>query len=69
MATIQLRRTTHVAPEQFVAGLSGPLEVSSATAPTSSSRCTTRAPASPTSLRAHTASGNACTTTGGEGDG
>ena len=69
MATIHLHQTTRVTPEQFVAGLTGPLDVSSATAPTSTSRCTTRAPASPTSPKARTASGNACTTTGGEVDG
>jgi hypothetical protein len=63
MSTIHLRQTTTSTPEQFLPGLptSGRAARSSLeTAPTSTSRCITRAPKRPTSPRAPAASGNAC---------
>ena len=67
MSTIHLHRTTTATPEQYIAGLTdfGPgrskLFGNSADG---TLRCIIKAPCRPTSRKARTASGNACTTTG-----
>ena len=67
MATIHLEETTTSTPEQFVAGLTdfgpGRSKLFGRSA-TTTSRCMTRVPITPTSRRARVGSGNACDTTG-----